>query len=410
MDYRIYEYGKGSIFGLEEVEAITKALQQNTLAYGPLRDKFEQEFAKYIGVKHAVSVTSCTTGLYVATQLLRLVEGDEVVCTPQSFRSSILPLWARGVTIRFADVDPNSLNIDPNTIEDKITDKTKAIYLVHYGGQPAEMDPIMEIARKHGLYVVEDCAHAPGAEYKGKKIGAHGDLASYSFHSLKNISLGGEGGMLVINRDELVEPALKLRSMASYAVHEEKEEKGIGIYPVPDPPIHDDSKGAWTHRLKEVYEFGNNYRISEIQAAIGLVQLKKLDGFNDKRRRIAHYLDEHLSKIEGITVQQVPSYIRHVYHLYTIFYDADVVGAPRNEFIKVLDQEKKIQIIQRFFPLHLFLESQYYGHQFGQCPVVEKVFFEKQVNLPINPRMTTEDADYVIESIADAVDTLKKKG
>ena len=408
MEYRIYEYGKGSTFGQEEVDAVAKAMQGETLAYGPLRDEFEAEFAKYIGVKHAVSTTSCTTALYLATQLLRIKEGDEVVCTPLSFRATVLPLRARDVKIRFGDIDPNSLNLDPDSIEDKITEKTKAIYLVHYGGQPADMDRIMAIARKHDLYVVEDCAHAPGAEYKGKKIGCHGDLACYSFHSLKNMSLGGEGGMLVINRDELLDAALKLRSMSSYGELEEKPQPGFGPYLQADPNMGDDNKGCWTHQFGEIYEFGNNYRISEIQAAIGLVQLTKLNGFNEKRREIAHYLDEHLSKIDGITVQKVPDHVKHIYHLYTIFYEPEIVGAPRREFTRILNADKKIMLYLRYVPLHLFLESPSFGHKLGECPVAEKNYFENQVGLPINPRMTRQDCDYIIESVTDAIKTLKK--
>ena len=406
--YRIYEHGKGSIFGQEEIDAVAKALQAETLAYGPLRDEFEAEFAKYIGVKHAVSVTSCTTALYLATQLLRIAEGDEVVCTPLSFRATVLPLRARGVKIRFADIDPNSLNIDPDTIESKITDKTKAIYLVHYGGQPADMERIMAIARKHGISVVEDCAHAPGAEYQGAKIGCHGDLACYSFHSLKNMSLGGEGGMLVINRAELVDPALKLRSISSYGELLPKPHPGFGSCAQPDPNMPDDNKGCWTHHFQEIYEFGNNYRISEVQAAIGLVQLSKLDGFNEKRREIAHYLDEHLSKIDGITVQNVPDGVKHVYHLYTIFYDPEIVGAPRSQFTRILNTEKRVMPYLRYVPLHLFLESPSFGHRLGECPVAEKNYFENQVGLPINPRMTRQDCDYIIESVTDAIGTLRK--
>jgi len=407
MEYRVSEYGVGSIFGPEEAEAAAQALQQDTLSYGPQMEKFEEEFAEYVGVKNVLSVGSCSAALLLATKVLRLNKEDEVISTPQSFRATIMPLWARGVTIRFADIDPNSLNIDPGTIEDKITDKTKAIYLVHYGGQPAEMEPIMEIARRHNLYVVEDAAHAPGAVYKGKKIGCHADLICYSFHSLKNMSLGGQGGMLVVNRDELYAPLVDLRTIRSYSKREKKNKVGIGPYK-PDPNLNDDAKGAWDERLTEIYSFGNNYRIDEVQAAIGRVQLSKLDSFNDKRREIAHYLDEHLSQIEGITVQKVPEYIRHVYHLYTFFYDETIVGAPRTEFIKILAKDKKIEINQRFFPLHLFLESQYFGHKLGECPVTEKVFFEKQVGLPMNPRLSREDCDYMIEAVSDAIKQLKK--
>ena len=194
--------GQGSILGLEEVEAIARTLQQDTLAYGPRRDQFEAEFAAYTGVKYAFTTSNCTTALFLSVQLLDLGPEDEVIVTPQTFWATVRGLQSAGVSLRFGDIDSNTLNLDPKTIEAKITPRTKAIYLVHLGGLMADMDPIMEIAHRHHLFVVEDCAHAPGAEYKGRKAGSIGDIGCFSFHSLKNMSTLGEGGMITFNRDD----------------------------------------------------------------------------------------------------------------------------------------------------------------------------------------------------------------
>lgn len=164
--------GQGSILGLEAVEAVSRTLLQDTLAYGSRRDQFEAEFAAYTGVKYAFTTSNCTTALFLSVQLLGLTAADEVIVTPQTFWATVRGLQAVGCKLVFADIDPNTLNIDPATIEAKITPRTKAIYLVHLGGLMADMDPIMEVASRNNLSVVEDCAHAPGAEYKGLKAGS----------------------------------------------------------------------------------------------------------------------------------------------------------------------------------------------------------------------------------------------
>ena len=273
-----------------------------------------------------LSVSSCTAALFLATKLLRLNQNDEVICATQSFRATVLPLITYGIPVRFADIDPDSLNISPDSIAENITAKTKAIYIVHYGGQPCDMDAIMNLAHKHNLYVVEDAAHAMGAEYKGVKAGSFGDLACFSFHSLKNMGCGGEGGLLVINRDELFTPAKKMRSMRSFGELQERPTRTIGPYRQSSQPLNDHSNGAWTHTYSHIHNYGDNYRLSGVQAAIGSAQLRKLEANNQRRRTIAERLNRELSGVEGITVQTFPDHVTHTHHLYTIFYDQEVVG------------------------------------------------------------------------------------
>jgi perosamine synthetase len=403
--YKVPYAGQGSIMGLEEVEAVARTLQQDTLAYGPRRDQFEAEFAAYTGVKYAFTTSNCTTALYLSVQLLGLGPEDEVIVTPQTFWATVRGLQAAGVALRFGDIDPNTLNLDPKTIEAKITPRTKAIYLVHLGGLMADMDPIMEIARKHNLYVVEDCAHAPGAEYKGRKAGSIGDIGCFSFHSLKNMSTLGEGGMITFNRDEW---APKIRPLSSIGVlydRQPREEERFGPYTKSAFTYNDHSGGAFSFDAGGRVVPGNNYRMSEVAAAAGSVQLRKLDEMNAKRAEIAQRLNEGLAEIDGIRIQRTPNGFKHIYHLYVFFYQPQAAGGnlEKENLIRILDQEAGIEITNRYFPIHLLPEIRCQGHEFGECPVAEKVWFEEHVNLPIYPSMTTDQVDYMIDQVAQAV-------
>lgn len=404
-NYTVAYAGQGSILGLEEIEAVTRTLQQDTLAYGPRRDQFEAEFAAYTGVKYAFTTCNCTTALFLSVQLLELGPGDEVIVTPQTFWATVRGLQAAGVTLRFGDIDPNTLNLDPATIEAKITPKTKAIYLVHLGGLMADMDPIMEIARKHNLFVVEDCAHAPGAEYKGRKAGSIGDIGCFSFHSLKNMSTLGEGGMLTFNRDEWAPKVRPLSSIGALYSRKAREEERIGPYLKSSYQYGDHSAGAFSFDAEGVVRVGNNYRMSEVAAAAGSVQLRKLDGLNATRIQIAQRLNEGLAEIDGIRIQRTPVGYKHIYHLYVFFYQPLVTGSnlEKEKLIRILDQDDGIEIINRYFPIHLLPEIRSQGHFFGECPVAEKVWFEQHVNLPIFPMLTFDQVDYMVERIGQAV-------
>jgi perosamine synthetase len=397
--------GQGSILGLEEVEAVAQALQDDTLAYGPRRDRFEAEFAAYTGVKYAFSTSSCTAALFLSVELLGLGPGDEVIVTPQTFWATIRGLQYAGVTLRFGDIDPNTLNLDPTTIEAKITPRTKAIYLVHMGGLLADMDPIMEIARKHNLFVVEDSAHAPGAEYKGRKAGSIGDIGCFSFHSLKNMSTLGEGGMITFNREEWADKVRPLSSIGAVYPHKAKMEERIGPYLKSPYRYNDHSAGAFSFDVNGPIRVGNNFRMSEVAAAVGSVQLRKLDGLNETRRKIAQRLNEGLSAIDGVRIQTVPAGFKHIYHLYVFFYQPLIENSnlEKENLIRILDQEAGIEIINRYFPIHLLPEVRCLGHDFGECPIAEKIWFEQHVNLPIYPTLTLEQVDYMIDWVGKAV-------
>ena len=217
-----YSY-MGSIYDEAEEQNIMKAMHEDSLTMGPFVKKFQDKFAAMCGTKYAFATSNCTTAMHVAAQAMGLQPGDEVIVTPNTFIATSLVVLKEGATPVYADIDPRTFNIDPKEIEKKVTNKTKAIFVVHYGGQMCDMDPIMDIAKKHNLIVLEDCAHAPGAEYKGRRAGSFGDFGCFSFHSLKNITTLGEGGMITTNNDEYAARIDKLRCMNLFDWENQKD-------------------------------------------------------------------------------------------------------------------------------------------------------------------------------------------
>jgi len=268
---RIEEYPVGTIFGEEEIEAIRRVLESGeALTRGPDVELFEKEFAEYCGAKHAIAVSSCGAALRIAAQVLHLGPKDEVICQANAFWCTIVALLERNVPIRVADIDPTTLNMDPEKIEPLITSKTKAIYVMHHGGNPADLDPIREIASEHGLVVVEDAAHMAGAEYKGCKIGRDSDIACFSFSTVKNMITLGEGGMFVTNNKEYANIAWGLRTSYPFGERVKRETPDrLGDYPKPKSVMFMHAGDAWDYDWFRVDEVGTNYRLSTPQAAVG---------------------------------------------------------------------------------------------------------------------------------------------
>ncbi len=382
----------GSIYDDEEKEAAWEAMQQDTLTMGPQVAAFQNEFAEYCGCKHAFAVSNCTTAMHVATQAFGIGEGDEVIVTPNTFVATSLVIVKEGARPVYVDIDPRTYNIDPAKIEEKITDKTKAIYVVHYGGQMCDMDPIMEIARKYGLYVLEDCAHTPGAEYKGRKAGTIGDIGAFSFHSLKNMTTCGEGGMITTNNDDLVDAIQKLRCM-NLQDHENQPE-----YWLPSHFDVVDVNGKW----------GCNYRMNEVQAAVGRVQLKKLDSLNAKRQEIGRYINEGIKDVVGITPVYEDPNCKHIYHLYTLCVEEEILGASRDDYMRALYYKEGVQGILHYQPTYDFTGFRKLGYEPGLCPNAEKFFYKRETNLPMHPRLTKEELDNMIKGIRNAAERVRK--
>ena len=289
-------------FGDEEVEAATAVLRSGKVNYwtGSEGRRFEEEFAEFSGCKHAIAVANGTVALELALRALGIGSGDEVITTSRTFIASASSIVAVGARPVFADVDENSQNLTAASVRAVMTPATKAIIPVHLAGWPCEMDELMELAREHGLYVVEDCAQAQGATYKGKPVGSLGDIAAFSFCQDKNMTTAGEGGMVTTNREDL------WRWMWAYKDHGKSFQT---VYETLHAPGY-----RWLHE-----SFGTNWRLSEVQSAVGRVALRKLPGWIDIREQHAARLMESLSEHDALRVPARPTHIRHANYKFYAF-------------------------------------------------------------------------------------------
>jgi len=399
----------GSIYDEVEEKALMAVLRQESQTMGPQVALFQKEFAERFEVKHALATSNCTTAMHAATQAMGIKEGDEVIVTPITFIATSLVILKEGAKPVYADIDPKTFNIDPLQIEKLVTKKTKAIFVVHYGGQVCDMDPIMEIARKHKLFVLEDCAHAHGATYKGRQAGSIGDVGCISFHYLKNMVTHGEGGMITTNNDALIDKIQRMRVMSithwapdqtvwEFGGHK-LEKKDVKDYWIPSHFDVIDDNGKW----------GNNYRMNEAQAAVGRAQLMKLDMLVEKRRFNGHYLNEGLKGIEGVTPTYEAPYGIHAYHLYTLCVEPEILGASRDDFLRVLYQEEGIQGILHYQPTYHFTGlKKLYKYPDKLCRNAENFFYARELNLPMNPRLTKNDLDMIIEGVRNTAKKVRK--
>ena len=352
------------IIGEEEIENVVEVLKSGMIAQGPKVMEFEEKFANWIGAKYGIATNSGTSALHVALLACGIGEGDEVITTPFTFIASGNAIVYTGATPVFADIDLDTYTIDPDSIEDLITDKTKAILPVQLYGQAADMDEIREIAEKHDLKIIEDAAQAHGAEYNGEKVGTLGDMACFSFYPTKNMTTS-EGGMITTNDEELAKKAQMFRAHgASERYH------------------HD--------------EIGYNFRMTDIAAAIGLAQLNVIDEFNNKRISNANYLNEQLKDVEGIVTPKSPDNYKHVYHQYTIL----VEKGNRDDWVEFLTNKGIGTGIH--YPIPLYNQPIYkkLGIE-GDCPLAEKAA-DNVISLPVHPSLTKEDLDLVVDAVKEA--------
>lgn len=361
----------------DDIEAVVNVLRSDYITTGPAVTDFEQAVAKYTGAKYAVAVANGTAALHIACLAAGIKEGDEVITTPITFAASANCALYCGAKPVFVDIDPDTYNIDPSKIEEKITEKTKAIVAVHFTGQPCKMDEIHAIAKKHNLLVIEDAAHALGADYKGKKIGSLSDMTTFSFHPVKHITTG-EGGMVTTNNKELYDRLVLFRS------------HGI----TRDERFLEKNEGGWYY---EQLDLGFNYRITDIQCALGVTQLKKLDRFVERRREIARRYDEAFKQIKGIKIPAQENGCNNSWHLYVI----QVTEKARKEVFDTLRGEG-IGVNVHYIPVYRHPYYQKHGYADVCCEHAEK-YYERAISIPIYPLLTDAEQDYVIEAIKKAV-------
>ena len=308
------EFNQGSCYGPEEAQALADVLAAGAPSCGPKVKAFEEAFAAQVGTQFGLAVTSATSGLELAMIACEVGPGDEVITTPLSWISTANAIAARGATVVFADVDPRTFNLDPAAVARKITAKTKAILPVHLYGQCCDMDGLNALARPRGIRIVEDCAHAPGATYRGRQAGNLGDIGVFSFHQQKNMVTLGEGGLVTVNDRALYERMLSYRSLCC-RTYDPK-----GKYLPIDEQAQPMGQRYW---LLDFDDVGYNYRMTDVQAAVGLVQLQKLAGFNRRRREIADIYRQRLSKIPGLTMPYLAPQNESAWHVFCVLVEPD---------------------------------------------------------------------------------------
>jgi dTDP-4-amino-4,6-dideoxygalactose transaminase len=368
-----------SDLGKEEEQAVLKVLRSRWLSTGPVTGGFEKAFSEYLGGGYAIAVSNGTAALHLALASLDIRDEDEVILPSLTFvatANSVLYVRAKPV---FADIaGADDLNISPGEIEKKITKKTKAILVMHYGGYPCDMQSILKIAKRRGLYVVEDAAHAPGAGYQGRMCGLIGDVGCFSFFSNKNL-VTGEGGMVVTQNTELAEKVRRLRSHGMEALSWDKYRGRLSSY--------------------DIRGLGYNYRTTEIQSALGLVQLKKLDRNNKRRKKLVQIYRSELQGTKEISIPFLRFKGISSYHLFP------VLVAPFVDRNKVMEGLKDfgIQSSIHYPPIHLFsLYRNQFGYKKGDLPITEEVS-RREITLPLHPLLDVGDVKWITKKLKEAI-------
>jgi len=365
-----------------EIDEVVACMESGWLGTGPKVARFEEEFKAYKGARHAVAVNSCTAALHLSLLAAGLKPGDEVITTPMTFCATVNAVLHAGATPVLADVDPNTMNLDPSLVEAAITPRTRAILPVHFAGRPCDMDPICVLAERHGLKIIEDCAHAIESEYKGRKVGTIGDFGCFSFYVTKNI-VTGEGGM-VLTREEGDSARIKVLA------------------------LHGMSKDAWKrfgdegYKHYSVVECGFKYNMMDLQAAIGIHQLERIDVYWERRREIWRRYNEAFAGLPiGIPADPEPE-TRHAYHLYTILVDERRAGIGRDAFLNRMTAANiGVGVHYLSIPEHPF-----YREALGWAPedYPNAMRIGRQTaSLPISAKLTDRDVEDVIEAVVGAV-------
>jgi len=364
--------------GEDEIRAVTDVLRSGWITTGPRCLEFEQALCSYTGASHAVSLSSATAGLFLSLKLHGIGEGDEVVTTPFTFAATANAIIHTGAKPVFADIDEETFTISPAEIDKRITPHTKAVIPVHYAGLPALMDEIYMIAEEYDLVVIEDAAHAIGASYRGRKIGNSDNPAVFSFHAVKNLTTA-EGGAVLTNDGHL---ARKLRLNALHGQTRDAFAK--------------QQAGGWQY---DITSPGYKYNMTDIQAAMGLEQLRKLERNNKRREAIAKRYTEHFIQYDFIKVPAVQDNVVHAWHLYPLRIDFSKLRLNRDRFIDALAAEG-ISSNVHFIPVHAMTHYRMtYGYEPFDFPVAYNCFLQ-EVSLPIYAGLKDAEVDQVLEALS----------
>jgi dTDP-4-amino-4,6-dideoxygalactose transaminase len=366
----------------EEIAEVVETLRSGWLTYGPRSQAFESEFAAAVGARHAVAVNSCTAAMHLSLLAAGIGPGDEVITTPLTFASTANVIVHTGATPVLADVCDDDLNIDPAQVERRITPRTRALLPVHLAGQPCRMDEILAIARRHGLLVIEDAAHAHGAAYRQRPIGSIGDATCFSFYATKNMTTG-EGGMVVTDDDEL---AGKVRALRSHGLSADAWKRysasGSAFYEVTAP--------------------GFNYRTTDFNAALGRGQLARLGEHNAQRAALVQRYNQRLAGVAELQTPSARPDVTHVWHLYAVRLRLETLDIDRDAFAAEL-RGRGIGTSVHFIPIHYHaFYREGFGFHRGDFPVAEDAY-ARLISLPLFPGMRESDVDRVAGAIEEIV-------
>ena len=361
-----------------EIQEVTSVLKSGWLGTGPKVAEFEKEFKAYKGANHAIAVNSCTAALHLSLIASEVGPGDEVITTAMTFCATVNAIIHSGATPVLVDIDPETLNIDPAQVESHITDKTRAIVLVHYGGRPCAMDVLCDIAKRHNLKIIEDCAHAIETEHKGHKVGTFGDFSCFSFYVTKNI-VTGEGGMILARKEE---DASRIKNLA----------------------LHGMSKDAWSrfsdkgYKHYHVVECGYKSNMMDMQAAIGLHQLKRVDSYWQRRKQIWQRYHQALRDAPVKLPAEPEANTKHAYHLFAIQINKAEAGITRDEFLDAMTGENiGVGVHYLSIPEHPYYQS-HYGWKTKDYPNA-MCYGHQTVSLPLSAKLSDGDVDDVVKAV-----------
>lgn len=367
----------------EDIEAVVSVLGSDFLTQGPKVGEFEDALSSYTGSKYTVAFSSGTAALHAAYFAAGIGPGDEIITSPVTFAATANAALYLGAKPVFVEIEPDTANINPAFIEGAVTKSTKAIVPVHYAGHPADMDGVQEIARRNNIIVIEDACHALGAQYKGKKVGAISDMSVFSFHPVKPITTG-EGGAVCTDDEKRYKKLLMFRA-----------------HGVTKDDLAGESHGGWYYEMQLL---GYNYRLTDIQAALGLSQLKKLDGFTQKRRAV---VEKYAELFKGNPYFDIPverDYARSCWHLYPIRLKDEYIKSKQSLFERLRSEGLGVQV--HYIPVYMHPYYKGLGYAEGLCPAAED-FYRRELSIPIHQGISEEDLEYVRDVLFKAFEELK---
>jgi len=382
--------GRALDYSPEDIAAVVEAMKNSDpLTQGKYLKTFETEFARYLGAKNIFAVSNCTNALHLIATLCGLKKGDDVIIPAHTFCATAIPFGSTGANIIWADIDPDTFLISPESIEKVITKKTKVIVPVHLYGLMADMDPIMEIAREHDCFVVEDTAQAIGAEYNHKKAGTIGDFGAFSFHGQKHLTTLGEGGALAVKSDELAKlvPGLRHNGVRPFATQENYWTPAMSNVDL-------DLEGVWPF----------NYCLGEPQCALASSLLRELDAMNAIRSERAKKFKDALENYPELQFQSVPEGRKHAYHLLPAKYSGK--KSTSHDFIRMMAFTYRIKVIVQYYPLYRYPLFRKMGFGSADCPNTDR-FFDNMVSFPFHLWMSEKEFDYMIDSTIKTIKTLR---